>query len=59
MFPDFGRDSIEKTKQHMRYIYENYQEAQIKAAILSRNIRENYTWDMAIDRVYSRLKEIQ
>jgi len=59
MFPDFGRDSIEKTKQHMRYVYENYQEAQIKAAILSRNIRENYTWDMAIDRVYNRLKEIQ
>jgi len=59
MFPDFGRDSIEKTKEHMRNVYENYQEAQIKAAILSQRVRENYTWDIAIDRVYNRLKEIQ
>lgn len=56
-FPDFGRDAIEKTKEHMRSVYEDYDSALIKAAILGKTVRENYTWDMAIDRVYNRLKE--
>jgi glycosyltransferase involved in cell wall biosynthesis len=56
-FPDFGRDAIEKTKEHMRSVYEDYDSAQIKAAILGKTVRDNYTWDMAIDRVYRRLKE--
>jgi glycosyltransferase involved in cell wall biosynthesis len=58
IFPDFGRTAIEKTKEHMRNVFENYDEAQIKAAILGKKVRENYTWDMAIDKVYNRLKEI-
>jgi glycosyltransferase involved in cell wall biosynthesis len=58
VFPNFGRPAIEATKEYMRRIYDDYDSAQIKAAILGKKVRENYTWDMAIDRVYKRLKEI-
>jgi len=58
IFPDFGRTAIEKTKEHMRSIYEDYDSADIKSAILGKTVRENYTWDIAIDRVYNRLNEI-
>jgi len=58
IFPDFGRPAIQKTKDHMREVYENYENAQVKAAILGKKVREEYTWDMAIDRVHKRLKEI-
>jgi len=58
IFPDFGRNAIEKTKEHMRYVYENYKEAKIKARKLRKLIVNNYTWEMAVDRVYKRLSEI-
>jgi len=58
IFPDFGRTAIEKTKEHMRNIYEDYDSAQIKAAIMGKQVRENCTWDMSIDRVYNRIQEI-
>ena len=58
IFPDFGRPAIEMTKTHMRSVYEDYGSAEEKAAILGKYVRENCTWDMAIDRVYHRLKEI-
>ncbi|MFA5312388.1 MAG: glycosyltransferase [Methanomassiliicoccales archaeon] len=57
-FPVFGRQSIEKIKEHMRYIVENYSEAQKKARKLQSVIWNNYTWEMAVDRVYARLKII-
>jgi len=57
-FPDFGRRAIEQTREHMRYVYENYQSAKTKAEKLRNLVVNNYTWDMAIDRVYNRLKEI-
>ena len=58
-FPYFGRESIEETKEHMRFVYENYSEEpydQVKN--LRKLIERNYTWDKAVDRVYYRLKEI-
>ena len=58
VFPDFRRGSIEKTKEHMRNVFENYDEAKGKAEKLRSLIANNYTWDMAVDRVYKRLKEI-
>lgn len=58
IFPDFGRSAIEKTKNHMRNIYENYSLAKNRANILEKFVHENYNWDMAIDKVYNRLKEI-
>lgn len=58
IFPDFGSDAIEKTKEHLRFVFENYQEARDKAEKLRALVVNNYTWDMAVDRVYNRLLEI-
>lgn len=59
MFPDFGQTSIEQTRQHMRQVFENYSEAKEKAEKLRKLITNNYTWDMAINKVHTRLKEIK
>jgi glycosyltransferase involved in cell wall biosynthesis len=58
MFPEFGDDAILKTRQHMRYVYENYSEAVKKAKVLQKIVRDNYSWDMAINRVLTRVKEL-
>jgi len=58
IFPEFGIEAIEKTKEHMRFVYENRKEAQIKADKLRSLIVNNYTWGMSVDNVYRRLKEI-
>jgi glycosyltransferase involved in cell wall biosynthesis len=57
-FPNFGETGVTQTRQHMRYIFENYKEAKEKAEKLRRLIVNNYTWDMAIDKIYNRLREI-
>jgi glycosyltransferase involved in cell wall biosynthesis len=57
-FPVFDTAAIQKTKEHMRYIFENYNDAKKKAEKLRNLIVNNYTWGMAIDRVYNRLREI-
>lgn len=58
IFPNFNRKSINQTKEHMRNVFENYKEAKEKSEKLRKHIAEKYTWDMAINRVYKRLKEI-
>jgi glycosyltransferase involved in cell wall biosynthesis len=58
MFPDFSNNSIEQTKAHMRFVYENYNESKEKADKLRKLIVNNYTWEMAVDRVYSRLLDL-
>jgi glycosyltransferase involved in cell wall biosynthesis len=57
-FPDFSNTGVEQTRRHMRFIFENYKEAKEKAEKLRKLIIGNYTWEMAIDRVYRRLREI-
>lgn len=57
-FPYFGESSINLTKDHMRYVYENPDKAQKKAEKLKSLIQNNYTWDMSVDRVYQRISEI-
>ena len=58
MFPNFDSNSIEQTRKHMRYVFENRKEAKEKAEKLRRRINSNYTWGMAVDRVYRRLREM-
>jgi glycosyltransferase involved in cell wall biosynthesis len=58
MFPNFTSTSIEQIKEHMRFVFENYNEAKKKNKKLQALISKEYTWDMAVDRVYNRLKEI-
>jgi hypothetical protein len=57
-FPKFGRDAIEQTKKHMRFVHENYDSALDKADQLRKDLVENYTWDKAVDRVYRRVLEL-
>jgi len=58
MFPDFGPTAIMKTREHMRYVFENYSKAKKKAAILEKYIKNNCSWDIAVDRVLERIKQI-
>jgi glycosyltransferase involved in cell wall biosynthesis len=58
LFPDFDEGSIEQTRHYMRYVFENRKEAKGKANKLMKHVRSNYTWDMAVDRVYRRLTEM-
>lgn len=57
LFPNFGRESIEQAKEHMRTVYDDYDGAKDRVNKLGKIIRENYTWDTAVDRVYARLRE--
>ena len=57
-FPDFDETSVEQTKRHLRCVFENKKEAKEKAEKLRAQVNSNYTWDMAVERVYRRLKEI-
>jgi glycosyltransferase involved in cell wall biosynthesis len=58
IFPDFGPNAIAKTREHMRNVYENYNDALKKAALLQKYVRENCSWEHAVERVHQRLKEI-
>jgi len=55
---NFGREAIEQTKAHMRFIYENYAIAKEKNKKLQKFIKENFNWDICIDRMHNRLKTI-
>jgi glycosyltransferase involved in cell wall biosynthesis len=55
---NFDRKSIDQTRAHMRYVYENYAVAKEKNKNLQNFIKENYGWDMCVDRMHDRLKEI-
>ena len=57
MFPLFEDKSIAKTREHMRYVFENYDAARMVAKNLSQLVREQYTWDNAIEKVYNRILE--
>jgi glycosyltransferase involved in cell wall biosynthesis len=57
-FPEFREPAIKTTRQHMRYVYENYDEAKARNDVLKRLILSEYTWDKAAERAYNRLKEI-
>jgi len=55
---DYGREAIDKTREHMRYIYENYEKAKNKNKILQKFIKENYNWDDCVNRAYNRIGNI-
>lgn len=58
-FPEFNRDSIDTVKANMRFVFEHYDLAKMKAKNLGDFVRANYTWPQAIDRACDRLLEIQ
>lgn len=57
-FPEFGRKSIEQTKEHMRNVFENYDAALDKADKLREDLVNNYTWEQAVDKVHQRVLEL-
>jgi glycosyltransferase involved in cell wall biosynthesis len=59
MFPDFREDAINELKSHFRYIYENYDDSLIKADKLRELVTNKYTWDVAVNKVYDRIIELQ
>jgi glycosyltransferase involved in cell wall biosynthesis len=59
LFPNFGPDAIKQTRKHMRYVYENREEATLKGEKLTNLIRSEYTWTKAADKVYKRVLELQ
>ena len=58
VFPEFGENALNQTRQHMREVYINYSEAKKKANKLQQLILNNYSWDQAIEKVYNRIREI-
>jgi hypothetical protein len=58
IFPRFDSASIEATQFHMRSVFDDSTRAKEKAEKLRSLVVNNYTWDMAIDRVHKRLREI-
>ena len=57
MFPLFGDKSIAKTREHMRNVFENYDAARAISKNLTQLVRDKYTWDNAVDKVYNRILE--
>ena len=55
---DFGRESIDQTKAHMRYVYDNYATAKDMNKKLQNYIRENYDWGSCVDRMHGRIKDV-
>jgi len=58
-FPVFGNESIGQAKRHMRYIYENKAEAQVKNEQLRIDIIKKYNWEDSVTKAYNRLLESQ
>jgi glycosyltransferase involved in cell wall biosynthesis len=58
LFPVFDKNSIAQVKESMRKVYEDYGEAKKKAQKLRKLVVNNYSWEMSIDKIYNRLKEL-
>lgn len=58
IFPEFGRESIDQVKSHMRSVYENYEEAKKYSKKLTTIVHNDFSWDNAVDKVYNRLCEL-
>jgi len=53
----YAEPSLEHTKELMRYVYENYNEA-LKIGRRARASLHEWTWDKAADKIINRLKQI-
>jgi glycosyltransferase involved in cell wall biosynthesis len=58
LFPDFNESTVNQTRTQMRRVFENYSEAQEKAEKLRNIVMNNYTWNMSIDKIHSRIGEL-
>ena len=58
-FPVFANEAIEQTRGHMRYVFENYEDAKNKAVKLRKKIYNEYDSEKVINKVYDRVMELQ
>lgn len=58
-FVDFSDDAIDEISKKMRWVYENYQEAKRISKSCSERIRNEFSWDKPVEKVYNRLVELQ
>lgn len=58
-FPLFETKALNSLKEHMRYVYENYDKAKEKGLNFTRKVHQQYTWDNSVDNIYNRLLELQ
>lgn len=56
-FAVIGESGTQQLKEHMRYVYENEEEAKKKAEILRERIQNEYTWDHLAKKIHDRIKE--
>ena len=56
-FPKFGEKAIKQTREHMRNVYENYDEALKKKDKLLEVVNSKYNWDNIIDLVEDNLNQ--
>lgn len=57
-FPEFGPNTIEKVRKHMRLVYEKDKSVEKKTKKLQQLALNEYTWDNTVERAYQRIKEI-
>lgn len=59
LFADFTEKAIDEAAEKMRYVYEHHDEAKSRAALCRKNLLENFTWELASERVAARLGEMK
>jgi glycosyltransferase involved in cell wall biosynthesis len=59
LFPKLGTVCVSEFGSKMRYVYDNYSEAKVKAEVLSNDILRKYTWDICSDNIYEILNSIK
>lgn len=57
-FPTLGPKAVEQTRVHMRSVFENYAEAERKAALLRSRIVKEYDWSVGIRKMQAELKRV-
>lgn len=55
----WANPSEEHLIYQMRYVFEHQEEARMKGMAASLEVRKNWTWDTAADKIIDRLKEIE
>ena len=58
LFPKLGRDQIDQTRRHMRFVREHYDQAKAKGEKLRELVFSKYTWRHASQRISNRIREI-
>jgi glycosyltransferase involved in cell wall biosynthesis len=56
-FPVLGRAAVDQTRAHMRFVYEDKEEAQKRARNLHQKVLSDYCWSKCVETMYLKLIE--